>query len=155
MNRHVLSACEPQAVFRFLRISAPSRIRPGMRVPWLITWRLSSPGSPGCPTDAADNLLLRLPASAGCEGAEPVLLRDTWIWFREGRRIYAQLSTDGLTLSVEDSWIRADRTTLGGDDGVAVAMMLALLTARRHRIRHWRVPVHGVRGNRHGRRVGI
>ncbi len=34
---------------------------------------------------------------------------------------------DGLTLRVDDDLISAEGTTLGGDDGIAVAMMLAIL----------------------------
>ena len=36
-------------------------------------------------------------------------------------------ATDGLTLKVDGEWLHADRTTLGGDDGIAVAYCLALL----------------------------
>ena len=36
-------------------------------------------------------------------------------------------STDPLALYVEDGWLRARGTTLGADDGVAVAIMLTLL----------------------------
>ena len=34
---------------------------------------------------------------------------------------------DPLTLVLNGDWLRAENTTLGGDDGAAVAMMLALL----------------------------
>ena len=34
---------------------------------------------------------------------------------------------DGLNLGITDGYIHASGTTLGGDDGIAVAMMLALL----------------------------
>ena len=34
---------------------------------------------------------------------------------------------DGIDLIIEDGWIRANGTTLGADNGTAVAMMLALL----------------------------
>lgn len=34
---------------------------------------------------------------------------------------------DGLDLYMEDGWLRARGTTLGGDDGIAVAFMLAIL----------------------------
>ena len=37
---------------------------------------------------------------------------------------------DGLELYVEDGFLKAKDTTLGGDDGVAVAMALALLDSR-------------------------
>lgn len=35
---------------------------------------------------------------------------------------------DGLALYVEDGFLRARNTTLGADDGIAVAMMLSVLT---------------------------
>ena len=129
MNRHVLSACEPQAVFRFFEdicaIPHPSG-HEGAVADYVEEFAKARGLS--YVRDAADNLLLRLPASAGCEGAEPVLLQGHMDMVPEkDAGSTHDFLTDGLTLSVEDGWIRADRTTLGGDDGVAVAMMLALL----------------------------
>jgi dipeptidase D len=40
--------------------------------------------------------------------------------------------TDGLKLSVKDGYLWADGTTLGADNGIAVAMMLALLDTNNH-----------------------
>ncbi|MBO5274429.1 MAG: aminoacyl-histidine dipeptidase, partial [Clostridia bacterium] len=34
---------------------------------------------------------------------------------------------DPLKLYIEDGWLKAKGTTLGGDDGIAVALMLAIL----------------------------
>lgn len=129
MNRHVLSACEPQAVFRFFEdicaIPHPSG-HEGAVADYVEEFAKARGLS--YVRDAADNLLLRLPASAGCEGAEPVLLQGHMDMVPEkDAGSTHNFLTDGLTLSVEDGWIRADHTTLGGDDGVAVAMMLALL----------------------------
>ena len=41
---------------------------------------------------------------------------------------------DGLKLYVEDGFIKAKDTTLGGDDGIAVAMAMAILIAMTFRI---------------------
>ena len=38
---------------------------------------------------------------------------------------------DPLELYVEDGFVKARNTTLGGDDGIAVAMILALLDEKR------------------------
>ena len=129
MNRHVLSACEPQAVFRFFEdicaIPHPSG-HEGAVADYVEEFAKARGLS--YVRDAADNLLLRLPASAGCEGAEPVLLQGHMDMVPEkDAGSTHNFLTDGLTLSVEDGWIRADRTTLGGDDGIAVAMALAIL----------------------------
>lgn len=37
---------------------------------------------------------------------------------------------EGLNLKIEDGFIKADGTTLGGDDGIAVAYMLAILDSK-------------------------
>ena len=36
-------------------------------------------------------------------------------------------SSEGLKLYIEDGWLRARGTTLGGDDGAAVAIMLSFI----------------------------
>ncbi len=129
MNRHVLSACEPQSVFRFFEdicaIPHPSG-HEGAVADYVENFAKERGLS--YVRDAANNLLLRLPASAGCEGAGAVLLQGHMDMVPEkDAGSTHNFLTDGLTLSVEDGWIHADRTTLGGDDGVAVAIMLALL----------------------------
>ncbi len=40
------------------------------------------------------------------------------------------LDKDGLDLIVEEDWLSAEKTSLGGDDGIAVAMSLALLRSK-------------------------
>ena len=45
---------------------------------------------------------------------------------------------DGLRLAVDGDNINAQGTTLGGDDGIAVAYMLAILRRIISNIRHWR-----------------
>lgn len=81
-----------------------------------------------CIRDAKNNVFIRKPASAGCEEKEPILLQGHM------DMVCAKISSskhdferDGLDLYVENGWLRARGTTLGGDDGIAVAMMLALL----------------------------
>lgn len=39
------------------------------------------------------------------------------------------MDTDGLDLLIEGDYVTADQTSLGGDDGIAVAYMLAILSA--------------------------
>ena len=46
---------------------------------------------------------------------------------------------DGLKLQIEGDYITADGTTLGGDDGIAVAYMLAVLDDDTLNIRRWSV----------------
>lgn len=125
----ILSACEPQAVFRFFEdicaIPHPSG-HEGAIADYIEGFARERGLS--YTRDKANNLFIRLPATPGCESAEPVLLQGHTDMVPEKDADSAHdFLTDGLTLSVEDGWIRADHTTLGGDDGVAVAIMLALL----------------------------
>lgn len=78
--------------------------------------------------DAMHNVLIRKAASAGYEHAPVVMLQGhtDMVCVKRADKEHDFLR-DPLTLIVEDGWIRADGTTLGGDDGIAVAMMLAIL----------------------------
>ncbi len=81
-----------------------------------------------CHHDDVQNVFIRLPASAGCEDKPAVLLQGhTDMVCEKDSDSNHDFLTDGLDLFVEDGKIGARGTTLGGDNGVAVAMMLALL----------------------------
>ena len=81
-----------------------------------------------CSQDVWNNVVIRKPASVGYEEHPPVILQghlDMVCEKDEGVAI--DFTKDGLALRVEGDWISADGTTLGGDDGIAVAMALAIL----------------------------
>ena len=82
-----------------------------------------------CYRDAVHNVFIKLPASAGHEGAPAVMLQGHTDMVGEKTADSAHdFATDGLRLRVDgEGWISATDTTLGGDDGIAVAMMLAIL----------------------------
>ena len=78
--------------------------------------------------DENNNVLINAPATAGMENSPAILLQG------HTDMVCAKLTTsahdfekDALDLYMEGSWLRARGTTLGGDDGIAVAFMLALL----------------------------
>ena len=85
-----------------------------------------------CYRDEVNNVFLRRPASAGHEDAPAVMLQGhtDMVGERDADSTH-DFATDGLALRVlacdGADWIAATGTTLGGDDGVAVAMMLAVL----------------------------
>lgn len=79
--------------------------------------------------DEANNLIIVKEAAAGYESAETVILQghvDMVCEKTADRDI--DFMKDGLELYVDGDWLRARGTTLGGDDGIAVAMMMALLS---------------------------
>lgn len=81
-----------------------------------------------CVRDQANNVLIDLPASAGYEAEEPILLQGhTDMVCEKNDGVLHDFLKDPLELYEQDGLIRAKGTTLGADDGVAVAAMLALL----------------------------
>ena len=78
--------------------------------------------------DTADNVIFYKDATPGYEQYPTMILQghmDMVCEKEAGADI--DFMTDGLTLKVDGEWLHADRTTLGGDDGIAVAYCLALL----------------------------
>lgn len=79
-------------------------------------------------TDALHNVLIKKSATAGYESHPPVVLQGhTDMVCEKNEDVEHDFLRDGLRLRVDDGWLSAEGTTLGGDDGAAVAIMLALL----------------------------
>ncbi len=78
--------------------------------------------------DEAGNVVIKKPASTGYEAAAPVILQGHMDMVCEKTADCTKdMTREGLDLAVDGDAIYAKGTTLGGDDGVAVAMMLAVL----------------------------
>ena len=78
--------------------------------------------------DSANNVIIRKKASKGYENADTVILQghhDMVCEKDEG--VDFDFAKDGIKPVIDGDWIRAQGTTLGGDNGIAVAMMLAVL----------------------------
>ena len=78
--------------------------------------------------DSHDNVSIKKPATRGYEDRPTVILQGhTDMVLAENDECRIDLLTDGLELYVDGDFLRARGTTLGGDDGVAMAYALALL----------------------------
>jgi len=78
--------------------------------------------------DATGNLVGRKPASSGREGHPTVVLQaHVDMVCEQNRGRGHDFSCDPIELIVEGEWVRANETTLGADNGIGVALMLALL----------------------------
>jgi dipeptidase D len=78
--------------------------------------------------DAAGNLILRKPASPGCEGRPGLVLQghlDMVCQQNAGTR--HDFQRDPIRPVVRDGWLVAEHTTLGADNGIGVALALAAL----------------------------
>lgn len=78
--------------------------------------------------DELKNVIIIKEASLGYEGEEPVILQghmDMVAVKKPGAEI--DMEKEGLRLRIEDDYLYAEDTSLGGDDGIAVAYALAIL----------------------------
>jgi dipeptidase D len=78
--------------------------------------------------DQAGNLVIRVPATSGYEMAACVVLQGHMDMVCEKTPDSSHdFSTDPIRCIVEGDWLHADRTTLGADNGIAIALALALV----------------------------
>lgn len=80
--------------------------------------------------DEGGNLLVRVPASPGCEKAAPFLLQghlDMVCAKNEG--VALDMENEPVQLVLEGNILRADGTTLGADNAVGLCNMMALMEA--------------------------
>lgn len=78
--------------------------------------------------DDFNNVIIRKPASPGYESAAPVILQghsDMVCQKRDDVRI--DFANDPIVPIVDGDLVRTDGTTLGGDNGIALAMTMAIL----------------------------
>ena len=78
--------------------------------------------------DEAYNVIIKKPASEGYGPSPAVMIQGHMDMVCVHDAEYPiDMEKEAISLIVEDGFVRADHTTLGGDDGIAVAMGLAIL----------------------------
>jgi dipeptidase D len=81
--------------------------------------------------DKAGNVVVRKPARPGRENAVPAVLQGHLDMVCEKNEGNAHnFDTDPIRLVVDGDWLKADGTTLGGDNGVGVASALAVMESQ-------------------------
>ncbi len=77
--------------------------------------------------DKVGNLLVKIPATKGLEKAAPVLIQGhVDMVCEKNAATKHDFEKDPLKLKVDGDWVTAEGTTLGADNGIGVAMGLAL-----------------------------
>jgi dipeptidase D len=85
--------------------------------------------------DSVNNVLISVPASKGYETSPAVVLQGHMDMVCEKTQDSSHdFSKDPIRHIIEGDWLRADGTTLGADNGIALAMVLVL--ARHREIPH-------------------
>ncbi len=137
----VLSDLEPKNVFHFFE--EISRIPHGSgNVDGISDYLVRFAGEREifCVQDKLKNVIMIKEATPGYEGEPPVILQGHMDMVAVKKPdCDIDLTSDPLRLLVDGDWVSAEGTSLGGDDGIAVAYALALLDS--HTVRHPRLEV--------------
>ena len=78
--------------------------------------------------EACNNLIIWKDGSADYEQSEPIILQGHIdMVCAKTDECAKDMAAEGLDLRTDGEWVWADQTSLGGDNGIAVAMILAIL----------------------------
>ena len=78
--------------------------------------------------DEAGNVIIRKPATPGMEDRQTIVLQSHMDMVCEKNRdVEFDFTKDAIQTYVDGEWLKAKGTTLGADDGIGVAMEMALL----------------------------
>lgn len=120
---------KPQCVFDcFARVNAVPR--PSKREEKMIEFLVAFGEGLGLEThrDEVGNVVIRKPATPGMENKPVVVLQSHMDMVCEKNRdVQFDFDNDAIQTYVDGEWLKAKGTTLGADDGMGVAMEMALL----------------------------
>lgn len=126
-----MKSLKPAEVFRFFdevnKIPRPSKKEEKM-IAYL--QKFASERGLECKVDETGNVLIRKAATSGMEDRKTVILQSHMDMVCEKNRdVEFDFENDAIQTVVDGEWLKAKGTTLGADDGIGVAMELALLDA--------------------------
>ncbi len=131
MNQEV-RALEPSALWNyFADLNAVPR--PSKREARVIAFMKKFGEDLGLETyvDEVGNVIIKKPASLGMEGRPVVALQSHLdMVHQKNAATEFNFEEQGIRMLVEEDWVRANGTTLGADNGIGVAAIMALLAAK-------------------------
>ncbi len=81
--------------------------------------------------DDIHNVIIRKPATAGMENRKPIVLQGhlDMVHQKNADTVF-DFDTQGIEMYVDGDWVRAKGTTLGADNGLGVAAIMAVLESK-------------------------
>ena len=80
--------------------------------------------------DAVGNVIIRKPATLGMEDRKPIVMQSHLdMVHQKNNDTDFDFSTQGIEMYVEGDWVKAKGTTLGADNGLGVATIMAVLAS--------------------------
>lgn len=80
--------------------------------------------------DSIDNVIIKKPATPGMENRKTVVLQShlDMVHQKNGDKVF-DFDSEGIEMLIEGDWVTANGTTLGADNGIGVATIMALLAS--------------------------
>lgn len=129
MNKHILDNIEPSNVLKYFEeiCSIPHGSRDTKRISdYLVNF--AKERNLEFIQDASNNVIIKKAGQLGGKMAAPIIIQGHIDMVCEKEAdCDIDFESEGLRLKIEDGFITAEGTTLGGDDGIAVAYALAVL----------------------------
>lgn len=126
-----MKTLEPSLVWNFFH-DITQIPRPSKREERMIAYlkNFSKDNNLICKSDAAGNVLICKAATPGFEDSKTLVLQaHIDMVCEKNSDVDFNFETDAIQTYIEDDWVKAKGTTLGGDNGIGMAMMLALLAS--------------------------
>lgn len=131
MNQ-ALSHLEPKALWQhFTELNAVPR--PSKKEERVIQFMLDFGHALGLPTlkDDVGNVIIKKPATAGMENRQTIVMQSHLdMVHQKNADTQFDFDTQGIDMFVEGDWVKAKGTTLGADNGIGVATIMALLASK-------------------------
>lgn len=126
-NEHEYTRKILEAFAQISEVPRPSK-REEKIVAWLLNWAEEN-DLEAC-TDDALNVLIKVPASSGFEQSETLVLQGHMDMVCEKSKGFEHdFDNDPIELVyTDDGWLTANQTTLGADNGIAIAMAMVAAT---------------------------
>jgi dipeptidase D len=81
--------------------------------------------------DHVGNVIIRKPASPGMEDRKPIVMQSHLdMVHQKNNDTVFDFETQGIEMYVEEGWVKAKGTTLGADNGIGVATIMAVLASK-------------------------
>ncbi|PCJ67265.1 MAG: cytosol nonspecific dipeptidase [Bacteroidetes bacterium] len=81
-------------------------------------------------TDAVGNVIIKKPATSGMEDRQTVIMQSHLdMVHQKNADTNFDFNTQGIEMYIDGDWVRAKGTTLGADNGMGVAAIMAILTS--------------------------
>ena len=128
MNEEMLSLKPAKVFYYFNEITKIPR--PSKQETLISEWLEKTGNALGLPTkrDKAGNVLISKPATPGKENVTPVIFQSHMDMVCEKNNdTDLDFSKDAIQTYIDGEWLKAKGTTLGADDGIGMAIALAIL----------------------------